>query len=307
MTIDSAFPVNPVLTAIAMGYTNEANIADLVMPRIPPFVRQTFKYTFFSAAQHFTIPSTLVGRRSIPDEVEFVGEDKIGQTYDYGLDDVIPNTDIAENPQTDLVANATEGLTELIALDREVRVAGHLQNPANFANKATLSGTSKWTDPASTPIQDISGMLDAPMVRPNIMVMGRPAWSALITNPQILKAVSVSGTDQGIATRRAILELFDIEDILIGQARRHAGKRGDALNLQQIWGPHVSLIRRDPLALNSNRRLTFGFTAQFGERVAGEIPEPKQGLRGSVRVRVGESVGETIVSDQAGALLQNVA
>lgn len=51
---------------------------------------------------------------------------------------------------------------------------------------------------------------------------------------------------------------------------------------------------------------SWGFTAEFGSRVAKQIPEPRTGLRGAVRVRVGESVGEIVQSKEAGYLLTNV-
>lgn len=306
--VDSPFTVDPVLTGVAMAYQNGEHVADLVLPRLPPFERQTFKYSFFSADRHFTIPNTLVGRRSVPDEVDVVAEDRLGQTYDYGLDHVIPNVDRIESGRGDMLeANAAEMLADLVSLDREARVAAMIQNPDNYVNKAALSGASKWTEPTGTPIQDIKGMIDSLMVDPNIMVLGADAWSALTTSPQILKAISVSGTDQGIASKQAILNLFGLEDIIVAKAKRNTVRRGEPLNLGPIWGPHVAIIRRDPLALNDNGRITFGFTAQFSEKVVWRLEEPKHGLRGSVRIRFGESVGETIVSDQAGALLQNVA
>jgi len=51
--------------------------------------------------------------------------------------------------------------------------------------------------------------------------------------------------------------------------------------------------------------MTFGFTAQFGTRVAGSTPDKNIGLRGGQLVRVGESVKEIITSDQLGYYVQN--
>jgi hypothetical protein len=50
---------------------------------------------------------------------------------------------------------------------------------------------------------------------------------------------------------------------------------------------------------------TFGFTAEFGTRIAGTMDEPKMGLRGSVRVRVGESVKEVIAASASGYYFEN--
>ncbi|EHF7717022.1 phage capsid protein, partial [Salmonella enterica] len=51
--------------------------------------------------------------------------------------------------------------------------------------------------------------------------------------------------------------------------------------------------------------VTFGFTAQFGSRVSGSIPDPDMGMRGGQRVRVGESVRELIVAQDCGYFFQN--
>jgi len=43
-------------------------------------------------------------------------------------------------------------------------------------------------------------------------------------------------------------------------------------------------------------------TAEYGSRFAGTIPEPKVGLRGAERVRVGESVKELVTAADCGYL-----
>jgi hypothetical protein len=69
----TAFPVNPKLTAIAMVYSNPATalIADEVMPRVP--TAKKFVWSNYDVAQGYTVPQTLVGRKSVPTEVDFTG------------------------------------------------------------------------------------------------------------------------------------------------------------------------------------------------------------------------------------------
>jgi len=61
----------------------------------------------------------------------------------------------------------------------------------------------------------------------------------------------------------------------------------------------------DPEAAQASQP-TWGFTGQWGTRVAGSLPEPKSGLRGSERARVGESVKEVISAPALGYFFQNV-
>ena len=77
--------------------------------------------------------------------------------------------------------------------------------------------------------------------------------------------------------------------------------------INRVWGKHCALTVKDPLAATPMaNRITFGFTVPYGTRVSGSIPEPKMGLRGSQRVRVGEAVKELITAADVGYFLENV-
>ncbi|WP_230459894.1 hypothetical protein, partial [Sansalvadorimonas verongulae] len=80
---------------------------------------------------------TLVGRKGRPNVVEFGGTEKSAFVQDFGLDDEIPQQDIdnANNTNFDPRGNAVELLSELIALDREKRVADLVQDKNNYAHK----------------------------------------------------------------------------------------------------------------------------------------------------------------------------
>lgn len=316
--MDGAFPINPVLTGITLGYRNTRYIADLVLPRIDPVAASTFKWNKWAIAEGFTLPDTRVGRKSVPNEVEFTATEETGATKDYGLDDVLPNDEVAQAVQRGLdpIGQATEGLTDLILLDRERRVAGKVFAAATYAapNKTQLAGTDKWTaaaDPdtdTSDPVADISAALEVPVMRPNTAVFGRPAWVALSRHPKILRSINPLGITDGIARRQAIADLFELDEIIIGEARLNGAKKGQAPSLARVWGGHVSFFYKDTLASRADgNRATFGMTVPFGDRVSGDIPEPKTGLRGSVRVRVGESVAEIITAAELGYFIEDAA
>lgn len=303
---EAPFAFDPVLTGIAMAYRNGRMIADDVLPRLTPFSREEFKYYLWSRAEGYTIPDTAVGRRSQPNEVEFTAAELVGTTKDYGLDDVVPYTDEqnAMGSGMDPMARATEGLTDLVELDREKRVATTVFTAGNYpaANKATLAGVTQWSDITSNPVDAIMSALDVPLLRPNTAVFGQEVWTKLRQHPKIVSAVNISGATAGVASREAIAELFEIEKILVGQGFGNTAKPGQTPVMGRIWGKSAALLYLDPLAMNTGSRVTFGFTAQFGQRVAGSMPEPKIGLRGSTRVRVGESVAEVISASDLGYL-----
>ena len=314
----SAFPINPSLTAIAIGYRNKdyTLIADQVLPRLQ--VPQKFSYTVYDAAQGYTVPDTKVGRKSEPTMVDFGGKAIDAQCEDYGLDDLVPNSDVAAweampkpasgGPLSPL-AVSTMMLTGLIELDREVRVAKQVFNAANFAanNQQTLSGTSQWSDYAnSNPLSALLTALDVPLIRPNKLVIGQQAWTALRQHPKIVNAVFRTPQNSGTVPKEALAELLEIDEVIVGSGYVNTARKGQAPNYVRVWGKHAALISVS-LAAAQAMQPTFGFTGQFGTRIAGDLPEPKAGLRGGVRVRSGESVKEVISCPDAGYFFQNVA
>lgn len=301
------FPIDPSLMAIAIAYRNQRMIADEVLPRVP-VGKQEFKYLKHTMADGFTIPDTKVGRRSQPNQVEFSATEETGSTMDYGLDDLVPQVDIDNAPPNyNPLGRATEGIMNLVELDREVRTAAVIFNDATYgaSNKVTLSGTDQFSDfTNSDPLEVITGAMDGLIMRPNIMVIGRPAFSVLARHPQIVKAVHGNAGDAGIARRRDIAELLELDDILVGEAWVNTARKGQTMTLARTWGKHISLIYRNKTASNRNG-ITFGLTAQFGGRIAGAIPDKDIGLRGGQRVRAGESVKEVICAADLGYFIQN--
>lgn len=307
MSDQAPFPIHPHYTSIAIAYRNKSMIADDILPRIPVGKKQ-FKWLQHDLAEGFTVPDTKVGRKTPPNEIEFSATEQDSSTQDYALDDPIPQDDIDQAPDNyDPQARATEGVADLIELDREIRAASLLFNPVTYADdyKEALAGAAQWSDPTSNPIIKLTDILDGMIMRANKMVIGRRAFTRLATHPKIVKAMHGNEGDSGIATRAFIAGLLELDEIFVGEGRVNLAKRGQATNLQRVWGDHCALLYINPLADNQ-RGATFGYTAQFGDRVAGSNPDDKIGWRGGQRVRVGESVREVVAAKDLGYFIQNV-
>ncbi len=303
------FPIDPVLTGIVVSYRNAAMVADAVLPRVGPLLpRREFKWSKFAFGQQVTIPDTRVGRKSTPTEVEFEASEEPGVTIDYALDDFVPVDDVNNAPAGyNPMAVAAQTLADIIALDREKRVADLVFSAATYgaSNKETLAGTSQWSDPDSTPIADIQDARDGMLQDPNVLLLGRATWAALRRHPKIVSAVSVSGTASGVATRQAVADLLEVEEVVVGSAWVNTARPGQAPSVTRLWGKHAALISRNPLARAIGGPATFGWTAEYGGRVAGQIPDPKRGMRGGTTVRVGESVREVIAAADLGYLFRD--
>jgi hypothetical protein len=297
------FPTEPQLTAIAIGYRNQSYIADAVLPRVS-VGRQEFKWWLYPEDETFAAPDSRVGRRSKPNEVDLTATESTSKTEDFGLDDPIPWADIENAPAgRDPRDQAVMQLTDYIMLSREKRCADLVFAAGSYPTgyKATLSSSGQWSHADSTPVTAINNALDTPLMRPNVMVIGRQAWTILATHPHIIKAVQGNSGDRGIASRQQVAELFELEEILVGASRLNTAKKGQAATLARVWGKHCALIHRNRLA-DTRGGLTFGYTAEWGGRVAGAMEDRNIGLRGGEVVRVGESVKELIVANKAGYL-----
>lgn len=318
------FVQSTALTAMAVSWTNPdaSYIADLVLPRVQ-VEGELFKWDYFAPEQFMTLPDTRVGRKGYPAEVEFNAEQRASAIVDHGLDDFIPQSDIdaaaSERRRSqsafDPEASAVSGLMSLIKLAREKRVADLVTAPATYDSdkRVALSGGDRWSDFAnSDPIEQIVGAQDATFIaRPNIGVMGRAVFSVFRRHPKILKALNRNDGDSGIATARAIADLFDLDELIIGDTYINSARKGQAASTSRVWGNFFALLHRNRTSDTRNGLPTFGYTAELRNLggtslVAGRIPDAKRGLQGGQTIRVGERVKELISAPSTGYLFTDV-
>ena len=318
-TNTAPFTVQPKLTQIALAIKPQDMIADLVCPRVP-VEGEKFIYTKFTTSEVFTIPDTKVGRTSEPNQVEFGAVDVTDSTEDHGLDDVVPNKDVmaaaAFKTNFDPFEQAAENTAILLELAREQRVATLLFNLNTYQVplRATLSGTSQWSDfTNSDPLAAILNAMDLMLMRPTDICYGQLAWTKFRTHPKVVAAVlnrsgGLGGLNAaGWATREAVAQLLELKMVHVGASFSNGAKPGQAAAYTRLWGKHCAMWRIERGVRSARSPLpTFSFTAQYGTRVAGTIAEPKKGLHGSQIVRVGEQVKELVSFQECGYFFQNV-
>jgi len=301
------FPVDSRLTPVVMAFKNRRMIADEALPRFT-VGRMNYSYTKYDLSEGFSVPETAVGRRGRPNKVTFTASEEKGATTDNALDDDVPQVDVENAPAGahDPVSRAAERLANLIALRREIRVAAKVFNPDSYptGNKDTLTGTDQFSDGDSDPIAVLTDAMDKLVYRPNVMVIGRRAFTVLARHPAVVKAINRSSGDSGYARRQDIADLFELDKLLVGEAFVNIAKKGQTPELERAWGPHIALYYLDDLG-GPSENPSFGFTAQFGDRIAGQWHDNNIGMRGGTVVRVGESVEEVIAAPTLGYFIEN--
>ncbi len=310
----SSYPTDYDRTAIAVGHKNEAYVADKVLPRIGVSKRE-YKYMSYPMEESFASPETRVGRRSAPNMVHLTAQESLGNCKDYGLQDAIPRSDVdnlgpgVRDPRDRSVMT----LTDYLMITRERRVADMVFSGSSFpaTNKKTLSSSETWSASTSTPVKDILNAIGGMVVKPNRILMGSEVWTKFRLHSDVLSSVGRSGTSNGAASRSEVAELFELDEVVVGQAWYNSSARGQTPSAARIWGKHALLYRMDPLA-DAVGPPTLGITAEYSPIDIGQNGLPRRlvtsgfnedmGAYGSYVLKVVESLDEKIISSRAGFL-----
>ncbi|RCX10703.1 hypothetical protein [Extensimonas vulgaris] len=253
--------VDPVLTNLAIGYSNDQFVGDALMP----FVlvdKEGGKIPVFGK-EHFKLYAT---ERALRAKSNRIAPEDIG-AIDIALDehDLEYPIDYREDAESafPLQARATAVVTEGIRLRHEVMVATLAQNPASYptGNKIALSGTSQFTDVANSDpegvITDAKAAVRAKIVRePNTMVIGYAAWMALKKHPK-LRAI-LSDTRQRVLQLNDLRDIFEIPNIYVGRAVT----ANDAGVVSDVWGDNIVLayVPQTDMAQRSPYEPSYGYT-----------------------------------------------
>ena len=316
----SPFVIQPALTAIAINRRNPTYtlIADNVMPRLAPVGTKHFRWLEYAPGMGMTIPDTQVGRKGLPRRIELSATEHFDECRDYGLEDAIPVDDVSQAAASvqaggfsiDPVARSVEALTDLLALDREVRVATVAQNPASYlaANVATLAGAEQFSDFVdSDPIGTLLGLMDQMLMQPTSITFGQTVWTKFRQHPKVVKGVLGNAGDSGVVNRQQVADLLEVKNIYVGAAWVNIAKPGQPVNRQRVWGKNVCMHFTDP-TVTAESGITWGLTQQYAVAGAVKYASTRQeasGLRGSTVIRTGETVRELVVALDCGALILN--
>lgn len=211
--------VDPVLSALALGYSNAEFIGDQLLPfvtldkeggKIPRFGKDVFR--LYATERALRAKSNRIN----PDDVDGIDISLDEHDLEYPID-------YREDAEAafPLQAHATNRVVEGIRLRHEAMVASITQNPANYptGNKIALSGSAVFTNPNSDPegvVDEAKAAVRNKIVKePNTMVIGYKAWRALKRHPK-LKAI-LSDTRSRLVQIADLREIFEIENIVVGK------------------------------------------------------------------------------------------
>ena len=302
--------VDPMLTDVAIAYSNDDYIADLIFPEYR-VAKQSGKHFVYDRGA-FRVEST--ERAAGANSKELNHNVTVGTPYfaeDHSLREFVPDEDVknAITPTSPFI-DATEFVTHGLLVAKEKQLADMLRSTTIMTQNITLAGTDQWSDysnlVASDPIGDIQlGMTTihgAIYMNANTLILGRQVWDRLKNHPNILARVQY--TQKAVMTADLLASLIGVDRVLIGGAGFNQAKEGQTDSMTYIWGKDAILCYIAPVI--RPKMMTLGFTYLWEnmqvERLRGSDEEDRKGTY----VRVGNYYyQQKLVSVEAGYLIKN--
>lgn len=298
--------VDPVLTNLSVAYSRQDFIADRIFPRIGNLSKPSGIFYKFGLEHFGPIPNTLRAPGTRAREIEWKVTKATYSTEEHALLGKVTDEDRkAQDNQVQLEQTTVENVTELLMLDRELRVRDLVTDATIYpsGHVQTLSGTSQWSDPDnSTPVKDVQdakAQLRSIGIVPNTMILPQAVLDALQFNKDILDRIRY--TERGIVTVDILRALFGIENILVPASVYNTANAGQAANLVDVWGDIVWIgyVTARP----GLKTMSFGYTFEYRGR---EVRRWREDDVKSDFFEVSEEVGEEVVAPMAGFLINDV-
>lgn len=306
--MSTPFEYDAELSAVAQMWKPEDElIADIVAPRAP-VTRRNFYFYQHNASDFRKKQNTMIGRRSEAELVEFTASKKDSSVVDHALRDIVPQDDINEAPKdSNPLHTATEGVIELVAFQREIRVAEAFANQSNFGKHMDLAaeGEKKLSDASINPLKLLDDYISNTYYAPNQLVMTRDDLNALRYHEKVVKSYNGTLGDDGKVPIQFIEDHLGLQ-VVTGQGKLPIEKEDGSIDFSTVWSSgNVALITTAKDKNIQSKRPSFMRTASLGKKTGSRRDTSIGGIDGGVEVLVGEKVREVIISKACGMLLTN--
>lgn len=273
-TLSQTRVIDPFLTSVARGYGSpNAKIANILFPIVPVGARAGTIMSF--GPDSFRLVNTARAPGANTKRIQLGYASGKYSLVDHRLEGEVPIEHEEEAnpvPGIDLGSQAANTVQDVMANEREKLAADLALNPANYptGNKAALSGTSKWSDPASDPFTDINDAREAIRSKvgkkPNVLELGPKVLLALRNHPKIMDRLSTT-VDRVPATIEQLQRLLEIAMIVEGEATYFEGT-----DFKDMWGKDAVLAYTTPASMQQRGSPNYGYTYQLQDRPIVEEP-----------------------------------
>ena len=277
------------LSNISIKYTNDNYIADKVFPILKVGKMTGLYYVYDKSNLRADVSDRALGAHSQETGAGMAAKGSYVCT-DHAFHTWVPfqiqeQADAALNPLID----ETEALTEKLMIGKEKALATILTSSSNLTQYVALSGTTQWSDYTnSDPIGDIRTaritIHKATFKRPNTLILGKEVFDALCDHPQVIERIKYS--QLGVVTAELMARLFQVDQVVIGDAGYNSAKEGQTDSLAYIWGKNAIVAFVNPTI--GLKQVTLGHTVTYGTRQVLRVDTGIEALdRQATFIRVG--------------------
>ncbi len=238
--------VDPVLTNHMIGYRNSEFIGHCLFPfanimqrggRVIRFGKEDFRQVIARRAPGATTTSIQFGYESDP--VALIQE---------ALDVLIPREfiqDATQVPHIDLSIKYLNKTMKKLLLNLEIEHAALATNRDSYTagGVEVVSGSDKWSDPASDPYQMFLDWMETVRRRigvyPNVAEMGANVFNAIRSHPKIVNRYQHTTPDA--ITEDILAKLFGLREIKVGRAVYIPANAPLDANPVDIWPDTLTL------------------------------------------------------------------
>lgn len=233
------------LSNIAIGYKNQAYVADSIFP-VVPVEKESDLYFVWTKDFWFrnTVELRAPGDTYPEGGLELSTTSYFAKMYHQGFplnDEEIANQDEA----VELAQTGAEWIADQFLLNREIKISGDIFATGKWDTDKTLSGANQWDDYASSdPIGDVD--LGKQTIQkstgrvPNRMLMGQEVMDILKQHPLLLD--KFKHTSVGILSAEQVADALNIEKILVGASVQNTANEGATFAGAYIWGKSALLL-----------------------------------------------------------------
>lgn len=285
------YTLQPRLTQIALAVQPRGLIADRVMPRYTaPGV--LFAYSTDQVGEALRLQNTRLGGTARAQQFEVGSSDSEARSLPWGIEGLIPIEEIRahmdQGALIDPMAQATVRGTNYVRMQREARVRDLVAADASYPadNIQTLASASvRWNGTGDARSQILSAA-ESMLVPPNILVCNSEVWLALRQNPSIVESIHHTGAGadaEGAASRQAVAELLDLDDIVVGRTKYNSAKPGQTATYHRLWSKDsASLLHVEQSVMSvTDGDPTWGFTGVWDDLhvISWDQPGGYEGVR----------------------------
>ncbi|MBB6319250.1 major capsid protein [Paraburkholderia tropica] len=273
MSPSQARVVDPILTAVAQGYSNNAMVGSVLFPTVQVGSRAGKIIKF--GMQDFLLYATRRAPGQNTKRVQFGYADGDFALADHSLEGAVPIENDQEAqavPGIDLGQGAVTSVQNIMALGLEYEQAKLARDATQYGanNKLVVAAGDRWTNPDSDPFEVVSEAIDAVRKqvgkRPNSAVISPSVFSALKVHPKTLDRIKYTGRD--VATIALLASLFEIPNLALGDAIYST----DGQTLTDVWGDDMVLGYSVTGSMQDRGSPTYGYTYQLNGYVQVEQP-----------------------------------